>query len=33
MKAFLSHYQPLVIIADDDPGDDNQNQAKEVDHG
>jgi hypothetical protein len=29
----LGHYQPSVIIADDDPGDDNENKAKEVDDG
>jgi hypothetical protein len=27
------HYQPLVIIADDDPGDDDENKANEVDNG
>jgi hypothetical protein len=29
----LGHYQPLVIIADDDSGDDNQNKAKKIDYG
>jgi hypothetical protein len=28
----LGHYQPLVIIADDDPGDDD-NKANKVDNG
>jgi hypothetical protein len=27
------HYQPLVIIADDDPGDNDENKANKVDDG
>jgi hypothetical protein len=29
----LDHYQPFVIIADDDLGDDNENKVEKIDNG